>query len=141
MKFILPLFLLFLACPFVQAQSPEYVSPLKDGNTLQNTLKLHDKEHKTTTEFGDVAYLLGYYQGIIDTDALAKTAREKYPQSDFHVILNMPDNVSPIQLAKIVDKYLNDHPEQLNEDGKVLIFVALMNAFGPKISSSPSPGK
>jgi hypothetical protein len=41
----------------------------------------------------------------------------------------IPIGVSTGQGARVVIKYLRDHPEQLHEDGPILTFNALIAAF------------
>jgi hypothetical protein len=40
-----------------------------------------------------------------------------------------PDQIHPIQIIRVVHKYLKDHPEDLHEYRGILVFRALKQAF------------
>jgi hypothetical protein len=47
-------------------------------------------------------------------------------------LFDIPDSVTGMQVRKVIVKYLNDHPAELNESLKVLAVKALRKAFPPK---------
>ena len=69
---------------------------------------------------------LSYLHGFVDC-ALGAT----YALNHLNVnrLFDVPDRMNVAQLARVVDNYITDHPEQLHEPPGVLCFNALLQAF------------
>ena len=68
-----------------------------------------------------VGLCLGYIAGISDVDKVDAVAKQNR--------LCVPDNASGAQLAKMIVKYGDDHPEELNEPGVMFVISAMKKAF------------
>lgn len=65
-------------------------------------------------------YVLGFMQGVnMQADVFSSPKK----------LFCTPDGVTGEQGRSIVTKYLNDHPEQRHEQMRVLVPIALMQAF------------
>lgn len=83
------------------------------------TKDLLDAFHKAGT-------CMGFIQGIIDTDTIAHTDENGHPTGPK---LCVPAEASERQLAKVVVKYGDDHPEQLHLPAVVIVLLAMKGAF------------
>ena len=81
------------------------------------------KEHGY--EFG---LCTGFIEGVVDDEssnfAIQRTAKQKVQHNEC-----VPDGVTVAQLAKIVVKYADDHPESLNQPAAWFVHMALKKAF------------
>lgn len=68
-----------------------------------------------------VGLCLGYIAGISDVDRVDAVAKQNR--------MCVPDNASGAQLAKVIVKYGDDHPEELNEPGAIFVTLAMKKAF------------
>ncbi len=68
-----------------------------------------------------IGLCLGYIAGISDIDKLEAVVHDNR--------MCVPDDASGTQLAKVIVKYGDDHPEELNEPGAIFVLLALKNAF------------
>jgi hypothetical protein len=73
----------------------------------------------------------GYVLGVLDgyrtrriLDGLL-TRKQKTPI----IIICTPDQINNLEMARIVQKFVHDHPQYLTEDAADLIVGALANAF------------
>lgn len=72
---------------------------------------------------GDARACLSYLYGFADGGQLgAKGDHKLFP-------VCFPDGVDGGQMAKIVVKYGDDHPEKLHNGGMAIVFLALREAF------------
>ena len=103
-----------------------------DGNDLlqkcNNVIKIYEDgvEESETTEnmLAGASFCSGMMQGMTNTIIFLDTFQ--VTQS----IVCLPENgISNGQAAKVVIKYLNEHPEQLHVADSGLAFLALMDAF------------
>jgi hypothetical protein len=67
---------------------------------------------------------LGFLQGVIEMHEFYRVDR---PKGDS--LFCPPDDATYVQYARIVVKYLRDHPEELHKDDFVLAVKALVVAF------------
>lgn len=67
---------------------------------------------------------MGYVSGVLDGIQLNTKI---CPESKF--ICSPDEGLTVEQLTKIVIKYLEEHPEDLQEEAKVLVIIALAKAF------------
>jgi len=70
-------------------------------------------------------WCLSYLAGF--TDSLRLTASLFKPQNQ--KVCLPEEGTSGEQLARIVTKWLKDHPEHIHESGRIQIMFALVNAF------------
>ena len=99
----------------------------RDGNTLLKDCNaaLNYADNKTQPDaIAEAATCVGYINGVLDTLTMWNAINE----ADFKIAC-FPDGVSPLQLIRVVVKYLNDHPEELHEAAIVLTFRAASTAF------------
>jgi Rap1a immunity proteins len=72
----------------------------------------------------DVGLCMGFISGVIDLDTM-DSGILKHPTHEWCV----PDNATTTQLAKVIVKYGNDHPEDLHLPGVLVVAKALVAAF------------
>ena len=95
-----------------------------DGNSLLKNCKALievDQGNSIANPIG-VGQCAGYLQGMSDLNALYLS----YKQPTFFC---MPSKVNNGQKAKVIVKYLNDHPEKLLEIDGGIVLMAFMDAF------------
>jgi hypothetical protein len=132
MRTLLLIFVISSACCWGQTTKKGL-----DGNQLLENcgalIKAMDANFKGAgASYGD-GWCLGYLAGFTDgLDAAAlMSSNGSYEQysalRDSFICFPVGSNNG--QYARIVVKYLNDHPERLHEDAKVLVASALRDAF------------
>ena len=102
--------------------SPQAFAGIADGNQLlpecQALVRSMDNEGVNTFDTG---HCFGVVQGVADMLAFFKDSRSKKTC--------IPTTVSYGQDVRIVTKYMQDHPENLNIAQTVLITIALDDAY------------
>jgi hypothetical protein len=93
-----------------------------------------------TSKFGSdwcIGYIYGFVAGF---DAMAMAEGKTYEEylTLKRTYICFPDGNTLGQDARVLVKFLNDHPERLHEDEGGLVFAAFMNAFPcePKLKST-----
>ena len=86
----------------------------------------------------------GYLSGFRDCASIAAfTLKQLNVNHLFDIHIVDGGSVSVAQLARVVDKYMTDHPEQLHESPGILVFNALLQAFpnktDPRVKSVSGP--
>jgi hypothetical protein len=78
--------------------------------------------------------------GIAVMMGVAKNATEKDKQDVFQLLRGpcLPERSSALQLARVVVKWLQNHPEQLHEHPGGLVYTALNDAFPCQTPDAPS---
>ncbi|MGB8581634.1 MAG: Rap1a/Tai family immunity protein [Candidatus Sulfotelmatobacter sp.] len=76
-------------------------------------------------DFHKAGTCMGFIQGVIDSDTIAHTDKNGHPVGR----LCVPAEASERQLAKIVVKYGDDHPQQLHFPAAVIVLLAMKEAF------------
>jgi Rap1a immunity proteins len=76
------------------------------------------------------AYLGGFVEGVMVGQQLAT----------FHVLLCLPAGVSMLQLRGIVQKGMQDHPENLDRGANAVVATTLIEAFKCKPGQVPVYG-
>lgn len=71
------------------------------------------------------SYCFGYILGVVDMHNALNSVLSS-PRDNTYCI---PDNASAAQLAKVVVKYGNDHPEEMNEAALLILSNAFVRAF------------
>ena len=97
---------LCFACVSANADSPAVVWTFSDGNTMR----------QTNPDFNR-----GYIAGVFDTSQVSR-----------HAVLAPlcpPDQLVLGQMYGIVDRWLVNHPEHVNESGPAIVMAALADAF------------
>jgi hypothetical protein len=95
-----------------------------DGNDLLRTctegLRYFDNEYRSTSAEAERSsmWCLGYMLGWVNGYTWGATA-----------LCVPPDQITALQLVRIVVKYLRDHPQRLHYRRDVLIWSALQEAF------------
>lgn len=55
-------------------------------------------------------------------------------------LVNIPGDVAEVQIEKVVVKYMNDHPRDVNDSSALLVLEALIDAYpAPAPVSPPAP--
>ena|GEM_PF-1066994 len=76
---------------------------------------------------------MGYIQGLLDSYTVFST---RDPSLNIYC---MPlKGVSSSQARKVIVKWLEEHPQRLNEQARILVFHALLEAY-PCITNKSSP--
>lgn len=99
------------------------LSAAADGNKLLKNCALIDKEMNNFDESDwlNIGSCLGMVEGVRSTMTIL--GNEKYD-------ICLPEGgIQNGQAVRIVNKFLNERPEALHEDGTILIIAALINAF------------
>lgn len=97
-------------------------APAEVERSIGSTMPMKD----LLEEFKKSGTCMGFIQGIIDSDTIAHTDKNGHPVGRN---LCVPTEASEGQLAKIVVKYGDDHPEQLHLPAAVIVLLAMKNAF------------
>ena len=101
-----------------------------DGNKLladcEAGINIADENAKSpdTTKSCGAGRCLGFLQGVIEMHEFYRVDR---PKGDS--LFCLPNEATYVQYARIVVKYLRDHPEELHKDDFVLAVKALVVAF------------
>ena len=95
-----------------------------DGNSLARVLWAIDHESSGLTAAQKLDYLAGtsYLTGFLDACCIAQQV--KVDQG-----FKLPNGISVLQFAKLVEKYLNQHPERLHLTARELCYMALRDSF------------
>ncbi len=109
------------------------------GMTGEDLLRVCTEEGTNTTQ-GDIAFAksvaeigvcLGYLAGIIDMSAYYTVilSATNCPNKKVTYLFCIPDDATPTQKMKVVIKYLNDHPEELNKPAIGIVIEAYQQYF------------
>jgi hypothetical protein len=71
----------------------------------------------------DTGFCMGYILGIVDMHSTLSTVMHK-SQSGYCI----PKGATPTQLAKVVNKYGIDHPEELHQAGILIVVESFQKA-------------
>ena len=104
-----------------------------DGNELLQDCNaaIAAIDHSETSKPSDaleVGLCLGRVGGVMDTMLVWQIADDAHKQEPFWGSC-IPADVSPTQAVRVVLKYLNDHPEELNRGDSTLVMSGLSKAF------------
>lgn len=148
---------LIIALPAFAQQRPD--THLSDGNnlldkcrTLINIADSLSPEKTPLIEWDKFSWCEGYLQatrdrfvatkvtlGVLGMTGLKFDGPNGIPAAAVNMLdpVCIPDQATVLQLARVVVKWLGDHPERLHEAQSVLIVKALQDAFPCK--SEPKP--
>jgi hypothetical protein len=97
-----------------------------DGNTLlrdcQSTVELYDSDGASGNALNS-QYCLGSINAVGSLSVLLNGAISKEKQ------FCLPGNTTNIQIARIVVKYINDHPNEMHYPEGYLVIGAFQDAF------------
>lgn len=71
---------------------------------------------------------LGYLSGVRDTYLFWKNTNNTQ-KAKAYVPACIPEEATNFELARVVVKYLNDHPNQLHKSYRLLVMLALEDAY------------
>jgi len=98
-----------------------------DGNELLNFCTEAIKESGIKDTFKE-AYCGGYIAGYYESNTMYQTFRDE-PNVSEMLSICVPKGVLLGQLILVVVNYLKNHPEKLHLDRRILVQVALKEAF------------
>lgn len=135
-RFILFVFLILTCFGIQTAYSQERARSMKDGNALlaycQVLLDIADRKRPAPldqVQAMDDTYRLslcsGFMQGMTNTNLYYQA----YLKNTNPFFCLPEPGISNLQAARVVVKYLQDHPEKLHEEPVILAVAALRNAF------------
>ena len=111
---------LILACPAVALAIMDTGIDLLKG--CQAIVAVAEKRQVDAATAGNALLCSGYLMGMIDA--------EKYLKDAGVNLFCLPNGgISTQQAARIVLKYLNDHPEELHREPRTLVYLSLYNAY------------
>jgi hypothetical protein len=110
------------------AQSPS------DGNALLHNCSLvvrmaNGEDVNSPLDNLNAGECMGLVRGIMDTMTLWQSVDHGGPVDNTAMHGCIPDSIKTIQGARIVVKYLNDHPERLHVPDTRLVLMAMVDAF------------
>jgi hypothetical protein len=86
------------------------------------------KAPEDAVEFGKGMHCFGYLSGVADTYVFWKQINDSQKANMF-VPACIPEEATNFELAKVVVKYLNDHPNQIHKSYRLLVGLAFENAY------------
>jgi len=95
---------------------------VKDCKTVQKADLDHMVIQGSASEHFEAGYCIGLVSGVVDSESLNGVTQQK------RFCVPIPD-VTGTQLAKVVAKYGDDHPEELHLPSIYLVIRALQTAF------------
>jgi hypothetical protein len=99
---------------------------ITDGNSLAEGLRLFNRmeahEKLTDSEMASVVVTAAYIHGFLD----ACRTWQLFPERPFEL---PKEGLTDRQFMKMLEKALNDHPDQLHKPAAVIVFVVLAGNF------------
>lgn len=122
-------FLLLVICSPLASATDKGWSNI-DGNTLlprcSLAVEFQDKKDLKPDGVTDTVLCLDFVSGFLDGYETASTVENGKP------MLCFPEGATTGQMIRVIVKWMQDHPEKLNEPASHLVFQALYNSFGCK---------
>ncbi|MGA2086582.1 MAG: Rap1a/Tai family immunity protein, partial [Terracidiphilus sp.] len=81
-----------------------------------------------SAELAKGMHCLGYLSGVTDTYLFWKYTNNTQ-KAKVYVPACIPEGATNFELARVVVKYLNDHPNQLHKSYRLLVMLALEDAY------------
>jgi hypothetical protein len=133
-------------CGWAQTSTQTTPSTKGDGNRLLQycgaLVRDADSSFKATTDkYGSdwcIGYLTGFAEGLDAMEMVVSNTFEEYSTMRTRYIC-FPDGSTIGQSARVLVKFLNDHPERLHENEGVLVLNAFQKAFPCESKPSPKP--
>lgn len=127
--------LLAVAIGFVLSIHPVNAQNAPVGDARTGVQLLHECEvasnenaNLSPAEEGQAEYCIAYLDGLTDAFAFWRFDNDKH-KGQVPPPACIPTGVTNFELAKVVVKYLNDHPNSLHDSYRVLAVVALQVAY------------
>ena len=119
---------------FVVPLTPAFAQSPSDGNALLHNcslvVKMADGDSVTSPiDNLNAGVCMGLVRGIMDTMTLWQSVDHGSPVDLTAMHGCIPDSIKTIQGARIVVKYLNDHPERLQVPDTRLVLMAMVDAY------------
>ena len=126
----LPLLLFGLALPL----TPAFAQSPSDGNVLFHNcslvVKIADGDSlMSALDNLNAGECMGLVRGIMDTMTLWQSLDHGGPVDNTAIHGCIPDSIKTMQGARIVTKYLKEHPEKLHLPDTRLVLMAMVDAF------------
>ena len=80
-------------------------------------------------EHYDVGLCSGFIIGVVDAETYRAEVAQSFGQKDAHPAECVPSNATVTQLAKVIVKYGNEHPNELHTAAIDFVHGALMSGF------------
>jgi hypothetical protein len=102
-----------------------------DGNALLSFCQSVEKAELTDTDAIALQFCYGYIQGVIDGDGIwqGMMSYDKNHTHDKAKYCLPEEGFLYMQVARVVVKFLKEHPENLHWAGSVLVHNAFVKAF------------
>src|SRR5437016_6045481 len=102
-------------------------NPITDGNSLSDGLRLMEKALSsgpdvTASELREAERAMAYIQGFLGACLVWQTHDKNSP-------VQLPKSIKATQVIRVIQKWLNDHPEDLHSPANALCFEAIAKAF------------
>jgi hypothetical protein len=119
-------FIAAFAFLFIVTISDGETGVITDGNSLAEGLRLFNRmeahEKLTDTEMTSVGVTAAYIHGFLD----ACRTWQLFPERPFEL---PKEGLTDRQFMKMLEKTLNDHPDQLHKPAAAIVFVVLAGGF------------
>lgn len=118
--------LIFLmSVPFFAQSLPKSFEPQGDGllGNCRYAAQYWDGASVAPNEFGLALGCIGVVRGVADT-------------LQYFSIVKFPPDMNPDEPVRVVIRYLQDHPKELDERDTLLVVRALRNAFPRKVGKA-----
>ncbi len=119
---------------FVVSLTPAFAQSPSDGNVLLHNcslvVKMTDGDSVTSPiDNLNAGVCMGLVRGIMDTMTLWRSVDHGGAIDNTAMHGCIPDSIKTIQGARIVVKYLDNHPERLQVPDTRLVLMAMVDAF------------
>jgi len=127
------------AFAFTSINGENLLEMCRDSVSISETKTVDSDLYKAGQEVTNSGICIGYIEGFEDMHYLyslflfhtkfftLNTTNDK--TINFLHLYCLPDDVTRYQLTKVVVKYLEDHPEKLNQSAGLLVWQAFQEAF------------
>lgn len=104
----------------------QLVEVCRAGNEVTHNVGSNMPMKDLLEDFKKAGTCMGFIQGVLDYDTIATTDENGHPAGRHFCV---PAEASETQLAKVVAKYGDDHPQQLHLPAAVVVLLAMKDAF------------
>jgi len=104
-----------------------------DGNEVlrkcQTAIRVVDEGRLSAGDSSDASWCMGWIEGVLDMNNLTGTIADVTDSKKSALYFCASDGIKVGQAVRVVVKYLQDHPQQLDLPGTSLAVMALKIAF------------
>ncbi len=136
MRIATPLILLMTLAASASVQGPEFKVSSRFGTAEQLVAACRKVENlepgnmvAPSKEHYGVGLCSGYIIGVIDAESYRAEVFRSFGQKEARSPECVPETVTVTQLAKVIVKYGNDHPNELHTAAVDFVHGAFMSAF------------